>query len=75
MKTQFYVIFDKNGFVKATKTDAFTLDRGQYATEVLLDVPDEAFQPINVPRVQVTLPVEAIRRTFEATVTEEESGS
>lgn len=66
MKTQFYVIFDKNGFVKATKTDAFTLDRGQYASEIMLEVPDEAFQPINVPRVQVTLPAEAIRRTFEA---------
>lgn len=73
MKTSFYVIFDKNGFVKATKTDNFTLDRGQYASEIQLDVPDEAFQPVNVPRVQVTLPTEALRRTFEAVAVEDES--
>lgn len=72
MRTSFYVIFDKNGYVKATKTDNFTLDRGQYATEVEIEVPDEAFQPVNIPRVEVSIPTEALRRTFTANVVDGE---
>ena len=70
MKARFYVVFDQLGFVQAFKTDRFELRQGQYATQIELDVPDEAFAPLNVPKVTISLPAEALRRTFEAQVEE-----
>lgn len=75
MKTNFYVVFDKGGFVSAYKSDKFSLKAGQFATEVTLTVPDEAFRPVSVPRVVIDLPSDAIQRMFEAKVEGGEEGA
>jgi hypothetical protein len=72
MRTTFFVVFNRHGFVSAYKTDRFSLKQGEYATEIVLEVPEDAFAPLSLPKVQVTLPTEALRRTFEATVVEEQ---
>lgn len=71
MNATFYVVFDRDGFVQAYKSDRFSLKQGQYAAEIALEVPEEAFAPLNLPKVQITLPAESLRRTFEAHVGEE----
>lgn len=68
MKASFYVVIDKTGFVNCYKSDRFELKQGQYATEVEIEVPDEAFAPMNIPKVRIELPANALRRVFEATV-------
>ena len=75
MKTTFFVVFDKHGFVNAFKTDKFSLKAGQYGTEIELEVPDAAFKPVELPKVTMTIPAEALRRTFEATVVEGGEGN
>lgn len=71
MRASFFVVFDRQGFVNAYKTDRFQLGAGQYATEIVIEVPEEAFAPMRLPVVQVSLPVEALRRTYEASIQEE----
>jgi hypothetical protein len=68
MTATFFVKFNERGFVQAYKSDGFDLKQGEYATQINLEVPDEAFTPMPVPIVQITLPKEALRRTFNAEI-------
>ena len=42
MKRKFFVIINKNGFVKATKTEGI-VKPGEIQVETRLDIPDKAF--------------------------------
>lgn len=60
MKDTIYVIVNQRGFVKANKTNNFTLDQGERAFRLDLEVPNEAFQPPLLPKVTLTIPRDAL---------------
>ena len=72
MKTSFYVIFNESGFIQANKTDGFKQRPGEYACEVELEVPDEAFIKPPVPKIIMQIPADHIQRTITARLAEEE---
>lgn len=61
-------MFNRDGFVQAYKTEKFELRQGHYATEVRLEVPDEAFGPPGLPVVSLRIPADSLRRRIEADV-------
>lgn len=67
-----FVIFDRNGFVNATKTEGFTLKPGQLVARVDLEIGDDVFDTPPIPVIQITIPNDALTRRFEATVKTEE---
>ena len=51
MKDVYYVIFNRHGISRFTKTDGFQLKGGEYAQRVDLEVDDQLFQKVQIPRV------------------------
>jgi hypothetical protein len=68
VKDTIYVIVNQRGFVKANKTPGFTLDQGERAFRVDIEVPNEAFQPPLLPKVTLTIPREALVTEIHADV-------
>jgi hypothetical protein len=60
VKDTIYVIVNRQGFVKANKTNNFQLAQGERGFRVDIEVPDEAFQPPLLPKVTLTIPREAL---------------
>jgi hypothetical protein len=68
VKDVYYVVFDRNGIVKFTRTPGFRLDQGQYAQLVELVVDDALFSPIKVPKVTLNVNALGVARVVDAEV-------
>ena len=53
MKTTFYVVFNQRGRVGAVRNPP-TLNSGEFAVRLRLDVPDQLFKP-EIPTVDLTI--------------------
>lgn len=64
MKVELYVKIDSGGFVGATKKSPTAVSRGEHVVLVELDIDDEVFAPVAIPRARITVPKEALSRTL-----------
>lgn len=67
MTIPFYAIFNKNGFDRAVKGDAFQLKSHERACRIEIEIDDDAFDSPPVPVVRISVPKEALTRTFVGT--------
>lgn len=68
MKDTYYVVFNRNGIDRFLRTDRFELKSGEYAVQCDFEVPDELFAPVSIPKTRIVIPIEAVRRTIEASL-------
>lgn len=53
MISQYYSIFDKNGFVQSYKTTGFTLKPGQVALAINVELDEDVFTTPPIPSVTI----------------------
>lgn len=72
MKDVYYVIFNRNGIDRFTKTDGFTLRGGEYAQRIDFEVDDALFKKIQIPKVTLRVGQDevSLARTVEPEVTD-----
>jgi len=58
----YFVKFNHNGFVAATKSMPRDLGKGEFVVETEMEVDDSAFAPIEIAKAKISVPAEALRR-------------
>lgn len=67
MKDSYFVIFNRRGIDRFTKTEKFDLKAGEHAVRMEIEVPDEVFVKPTIPTTRVLIPAESLRRTIDVT--------
>lgn len=71
MKDVYYVVFNRNGIDRFTKTDGFQLRGGEYAQRIDFEVDDALFKKVQIPKVTLRVGQDEVSmaRTVEPEVT------
>lgn len=67
MKDTCYIVFNSRGIARMNRKNAPSLNKGEFAVKIDLNVPAEVFAPPVTPTVALTVPIGAIRRAPEPT--------
>lgn len=71
MRASYFVIFNRRGIDRVTRSDSFTLKGGEYAQQVDLVVDDRLFEKVKVPSVTLHVGGDNVARMVEAEVDDE----
>ena len=71
MKDTYYVIFNKRGIDRFTRTGGFQLKGGEYAQQVDFEVDDALFAKVQIPKVKLIVGQDevSLARSVEPEVT------
>lgn len=76
MKDSYFVIFNKRGIDRFTKTENFKLNAGEHAMQVELEVPDEVFRKPPIPKTRILVdPSQVVRNIGAETDEQEQEGA
>ena len=68
MRITAFLRISSNGNVELLKREGMSLSPRQVGFELSLEVPDEAFAPPTLPKIQVSVPLDALIRPLNVSV-------
>lgn len=66
MKDDVFLVVTKAGVSRMLKSPKFQLEAGERAVRVVVEVPDDVFEPVPVPTIHLSIPREALTTELQA---------